>query len=336
MTTPPLSHHANLAASLDKVLDNDLVIDLKDSVAENTWKAYRSDLVDVEDWCRAKRRVWSTPETVAAYLRALEDAGAAYATIVRRKTAIAKLVEAQALLGDAAPEADPTKHPKVTVTLKAIRKRLGTDQDRATPLTGERLVQVLLSIDDATLAGRRDIAMLLIGWYGALRRSELAAMRQPHLDIDDHGIGIALPRSKSAQDHTVYVPILRQPASRWDPVAKLEEWLGDLDIRGHSSKTDGIWLHITKGDTFGNKLRPVSGDAINNIVSRRIRAAALPDASGFSAHSLRSGFVTEAKNRSIDEADIMKHTRHKSLATMRLYDRTSGWWNRNATSGLAL
>jgi hypothetical protein len=46
--------------------------------------------------------------------------------------------------------------------------------------------------------------------------------------------------------------------------------------------------------------------------------------------------VTEAKNRGIDDADIMKHTRHKNLATMRLYDRTSGWWNRNATSGLVL
>ncbi len=331
---PPLPHRADLASRLDELLDGDLLADLRASVADNTWRSYRSDLVDFEAWCRSTRRTWSTPETVAAYLRALE--GAAYATIVRRKTAIAKLVEAEALLSNDAAEADPTKHPKVTVTLKAIRKRLGTDQDRSTPLTAERLIQVLLAIDDTTLAGRRDIALLLIGWYGAFRRSELAGMHRQHLQLDDHGVGIALPRSKGAQDHTIYVPILRQPSSRWDPIAALENWLQALDIRATNKATDGIWLHITKGDSLANRPRPISGDAVNGIVTRRVLAAGLADANDYSAHSLRAGFVTEAKNRGIDEADIMKHSRHKSLATMRLYDRTSGWWNRNATAGLAL
>ena len=59
----------------------------------------------------------------------------------------------------------------------------------------------------------------------------------------------------------------------------------------------------------------------------------LENASGYSAHSLRAGFVTEAKNRGIDEADIMRHTRHKSVQIMRRYDRTSGLWIRNATTG---
>ena len=336
MTLTPLPRRGSLVSRLDELLDTDLIADLRDSVADNTWKAYRSDLVDFEAWCRSTRRTWTTPETVAAYLRALEDAGAAYATIVRRKTAIAKLVEAEALLSDGAAEVDPTRHPKVTVTLKAIRKRLGTDPDRSTPLTAERLIQVLLAIDASTMAGRRDIALLLVGWYGALRRSEASGMRREHLQLDDHGLAIALPRSKGAQDHTVYVPILRQPNSRWDPVRLLEDWLDALDSRGIGAASDGIWLHVTKGDTFGTAPRPISGDAINAIVTRRVLAAGLADASGYSAHSLRAGFVTEAKNRGIDEADIMKHSRHKSLATMRLYDRTSGWWNRNATAGLAL
>ncbi len=334
--TSSVARADGLALQLDQSLNSDLAADFRDSVAANTWKAYRADLTDYEDWCRAKRRRWSTPDTVAAYLRAMESAGAAYATIVRRKTAIAKLLEARALLAEGTGDIDPTKHPKVTVTLKAIRRRIGADQDRATPLTGERLVQVLRSIDGDTNAGRRDTAMLLVGWYGALRRSELAAMRSPHLDLDDHGLGLALPYSKTAQDHTVYVPILRQQGSRWCPIAALDDWLKNLDDRRISDTTDGVWLHITKGDTFGSRPRAISGDAVNNIVTRRVLAAGLPDASSYSAHSLRSGFVTEAKNRGIDEADIMKHTRHKSLVTMRLYDRTSGWWNRNATSGLAL
>ena len=80
----------------------------------------------------------------------------------------------------------------------------------------------------------------------------------------------------------------------------------------------------------------VTAAAINNMVQRRVSAAGLENASGYSAHSLRAGFVTEAKNRGIDEADIMRHTRHKSVQIMRRYDRTSGLWIRNATTGVSL
>ena len=95
------------------------------------------------------------------------------------------------------------------------------------------------------------------------------------------------------------------------------------------------WLHVTRGDTV-TRDAPITAAAINNVVQRRASAAGLEDASGYSAHSLRAGFVTEAKNRGIDEADIMRHTRHKSVQIMRRYDRTSGLWIRNATTGVSL
>jgi len=324
-----------LATRLESALVSDLATDFRESVAPNTWRAYSSDLTDFEDWCASKRRRWSKPETVAAYFRALEAAGASYSTIERRKTAIAKAVEAEALLGDGDIE-DPTKHPKTLVTLRAIRRRLGTDQRQAKPLTGERLIQVLLAIDQTSLAGQRDLALLLVGFFGAMRRSELAGMRLDHLEFDSHGVGIELPTSKTSQTGSVWVPIHRQPNSRWDPVGALERWLETVSSCEPAHLSDGVWLRVTKGDTFVRGSKPISADAINNIVCRRVLAAGLPEASAFSAHSLRSGFVTEAKNRGIDEADIMKHSRHKSLQQMRSYDRTSGWWNRNATASLSL
>ncbi len=336
---------------LQDTLDDDLAADFRDSVAANTWRAYRSDLVDYGQWSSSAGLHWSTPATVAAYLRALEDAGAAYATIERRKTAIAKLIEAEGL-HQAEPVEDPTKHPKVAVTLKAIRRRIGTDHDQAAALTADRLIQVLLAIDDATLTGRRDIALLLVGFYGGFRRSELAGMRRHHLDIDDNGVAIRLPSSKGSQDKSVWVPIHRQPTSRWDPLAALEDWLTAVDI--HTSSPGVVWPRLTKGDTVYGSGPPISGDAINNLVIRRATAAGLqpvprypdgeddqptaePDqrALSYSAHSLRAGFITEAKNRGVEEADIMKHTRHKSIRQMRSYDRGS-WWNRNATATMAL
>ena len=323
-------------ALLEIVLDEHLeaLADLQESVAENTWRSYSSDLKDFNDYCTNNDRAWSSPATIAGYLRFLGSNGAAYSTIERRQTAIAKLHEARCILLDDVDLDDPTKHPKVRTALKRLRRQLGTDQDRAEPLTGEKLIQVLHAIDTTTTTGLRDTALLLIGWYGAFRRSEIAGMRRHHLTIDDHGIGIALPRSKGAQDHTVFVPIMRNPGSRFDPLAALETWLDDLDRRLDAE--EGIWLRISRGDNLVIPTTPISGDAINNLVIRRVLAAGLADADTYSAHSLRSGFITEAKNRAIDEADIMKHTRHKSLAQMRLYDRTSGWWNRNATASMGL
>ena len=99
--------------------------------------------------------------------------------------------------------------------------------------------------------------------------------------------------------------------------------------------TEAVWLHVTRGDTV-TRDAPITAAAINNVVQRRVLAAGLENASGYSAYSLRAGFVTEAKNRGIDEADIMRHTRHKSVQIMRRYDRTSGLWIRNATTGVSL
>ena len=125
-----------------------------------------------------------------------------------------------------------------------------------------------------------------------------------------------------------------QPDSDWNPTARLEDWL-ELAARLRPTATEAVWLHVTRGDTV-TRDAPITAAAINNVVQRRTRSAGLENASGYSAHSLRAGFVTEAKNRGIDEADIMRHTRHKSVQIMRRYDRTSGLWIRNATTGVSL
>ena len=199
--------------ALRTTLGDDLVRDLEDSVAPNTWRAYRSDLADFATSVAYTSAEWRAPEVVAAYLRTLEDGGAAYATITRRLTSIHKLVAIAAFAAGDLDYEDPTKHPRVRVTLQAIRRRLSTDQDQANPLTSQRLLQVLLSIDTATVAGMRDVALLLVGWYGALRRSELAGLGRDHLSLEGEGLVLQLPRSKASPDHSVWVPIANQPDS---------------------------------------------------------------------------------------------------------------------------
>ena len=249
---------------LRTTLGNDLVRDLEDSVAPNTWRAYRSDLADFATAVAYTNAEWRAPEVVAAYLRTLEDSGAAYATITRRLTSIHKLVEVAAIAAGDLDYEDPTKHPRVGVTLQAIRRRLSTDQDQATPLTSQRLVQVLLSIDPATAAGIRDVAVLLVGWYGALRRSELAGLERHHLSVDRDGLILQLPQSKTSPDHSVWVPIANQPDSDWNPTTRLEDWL-EAAARLRPTATEAVWLHVTRGDTV-TRDAPITAAAINNMV----------------------------------------------------------------------
>lgn len=347
-----------LAPLVDELASGDRLRNVRDSVSVNTWKAYERDLADYQQWMISKRRrSWASPKTIVAYLEFLEDeAGAKYSTIARRLAAIHKLVEAEAHLTDGAVfddeiyVMDPTKDLRVTTALKAIRRRIrneGTARSKnkaAAAIDGSKLLQMLLSLDPDTNAGVRDKALLLIGWYGALRRSEIAGMRREHLTIDEHGVAIELVTSKADQTESVWVPIPRQPGRQWDPVAALEAWLqitnnhDDVDDVVVSADEEGhtpIWLGVRRGDNI--QTRPITDASINAIVTRRAQTAGLqaPNGQNFSAHSLRAGFVTEAKSRGLDDSDIMRHTRHKSLQMMLHYNQGT-WWNNNAAGNIFL
>ncbi len=331
--------------------------DFVDGLADNTFRSYEADLKDYFAWVADDGRRWSDPYVIADYLEALANVQAAYATIARRVTSIHKLTIAVALAKDEplTREDDPTKHPAVSLKLQALRKRLGTDQGSAEPLTGSRLLETLIAIEPDTVAGIRDRALLLIGFYGALRRSELAGMRRGHVvDDDADGLAISLPTSKASQTEMVWVPVAAHPRSSYDPVAALDTW---LDVAGAAQTAAGVgpefgspvWLPITKGDTITLPTQAMSAASINSMVQRRVINAGLfvppvkddeddtkKTVNPYSAHSLRSGFITEAKNRGIDEADIMAHTRHKSIRMMRHYDKRAGWWQRNPTTSIEL
>jgi len=172
------------------------------------------------------------------------------------------------------------------------------------------------------------------GWYGALRHSELAGIRLQHLDIDDHGVAISLARTKASQERTVWVSIARNSTSRWCPVTAIEQWISKLDDRLDDSLT--VWPWIPKDDTLRARNPPISGAAIDAIVSRRVtkqrpreRIELLGALAAFGVHH-------RSQNGGVDEADIMPHTRLKSLRIVRLYERTTGWWNRNPTTSMTL
>ena len=326
---PALKDDPDMRAALD---------DLVAAMAYNTRRAYISDLFDFHSWCTREHRPWNDHLAIAAYLRYLASHGTALTTTQRRVAAIHKLWELHITITGDQDQWDPTKHPIVKNAMKAIRKQTGTDRNEAPPLTAALLLETLLAIDTTTLAGQRDTALLLIGWSGALRRSELAGIHRDHLTFEPEGVIIALPNTKTV-DHTQHIAIAAHTTSRWCPVTHLTTWLNRLDTTPTTNPTNIVWARTTRAKGTGTIHQPpatISDTAIANIIKQRIRQAAIPNANNYSAHSLRAGFITEAKNRSVDEADIMKHTRHKSVAIMRGYDRKTGHWHRNPSTNLTI
>lgn len=295
---------------------------VRDSVAEATWSAYVSDLRDYE--CFVHGRDWSDPRVLADYIGVLGDVGAKFTTIERRVAAVGKLVELAAACGHL-EMSNPSTSPLVRTRLSVVRRNVRSDVECATPLIARLRDQVLASIDVATTAGLRDAALISLGWWGALRRSELAGLLRADVDISTDGVVLSLRSTKTAQSSSVKVKVPRREKSETCPVGLLEQWLYTTNEAARDVVSDlkrgDVWLRVQRHGAVYLPVSGLSGDAVARIIERRVRAAGLSDSKSFSAHSLRSGFITEAKGQDIDEATIMRHTRHKSVIIMRSYDR---------------
>jgi integrase len=193
---------------------------------------------------------------------------------------------------------------------------VGFTQARALELS--ELYRIVDSITDSPghdTAKRRDVALLLVGFGAALRRSELVAMHVSHVKRDGRGMLLDLPRSKTDQTgRGATVPILRSDDPRYCPVEAWQRWLA---VRG--SAPGRAWARILKSgrivEPFG--LTPASVGAI--LTSRALQAGV--DLDSLSAHSLRVGFITTAARAGVDERRIARVSRHRSSVILGGYIR---------------
>ena len=190
------------------------------SLAENTRRAYLSDLAHFEAWAGSFP---ATSEAIAAYLAA--HAGSlSIATLVRRLASISKAHRAQGL-------SNPTRSELVRTTLRGIKRTRGCTQQQAKPLLRNDLLLVLDAMGDS-LKDTRDRALLLIGFAAALRRSELVALDVADIEHVRRGIVLHLPRSKTDRDgqgHKLAIPYGR---TQWCPVVALGSWISASGIEG--------------------------------------------------------------------------------------------------------
>jgi integrase len=278
--------------------------------APSTLRAYASDLKNFEAWCarNAMTALPAKPEVVGAYLAAAGE-GYAMQTLRRRVAAIAR---ASGVTGHPLD----TKHPAIRETLRGIGRIHGSRGRRAAALTTAELKK-FSRVCEPGLAGERDRALLLMGFAAALRRSELVALDVERLTWLDNGVKLLLEKSKTDKDGEgaeVMVVFGRNEATC--PVRALRSWLEAAGI--------GFGPVFRKVNKAGRvESRRLSEDAVRQILLRRAALAGVKGslAEPVSPHGLRAGFVTMAYRNGVADEEIMGHTRHRSLTTMRSYVR---------------
>lgn len=347
---------------------------LEASQSPNTLRAYRTDWVAWAGWCSAEGRqaLPADPVDLAVYLAAAadarrEDGGFAFgpATLERKSAAIAAVHAANGLPA-------PTRADVVRLTLRGIRRTRRARPTRKRPVLLHTLGQLLEHLPDpgtgAEAARRRDTLLLLVGFAGALRRSELAGLRIDDVTVHtDHRTGeplllVRLPTSKTDPTgiHEQRVVLPRGQKPHTCPVCAYADWLrlrrvhaaeGDAAVRRHPPTDNTIHrCHAYSGTPLTGHDLPLfptvnrhggigatamSGRAVAELVKRYAARAGL-DPALFSGHSLRAGFATQAALGGAADREIMRQGRWTNPRTVHRYIRTADPLDDNAVTRLGL
>ncbi len=294
------------------------------SKSEATKKAYRADFKHFSEWCigHSLNPLPARPETVAFYITTLADQEFATSTIERRLVAIS---QAHKLTG----HQTPTTAQSVREVWKGIRREQGTAQISKRPLLTVELRRIIQQLTPHRLIDVRDAALLLIGFAGGLRRSELVGLDLGDIEERVRGLVLEIRRSKTDQEgegQKVGIPCGRNEETC--PVRRLQTWIQRAEI-----DSGPIFRLVLKGG--GIRPKRLSGRGVNLVVKKHVETIGLNPAK-YGAHSLRSGFATEAAKNGASEREIMRQTRHRSREVVRRYIKDGGIFRSNAAEKLGL
>lgn len=287
---------------------------IRASISDNTRKAYRSDLAHFTAWGGT---LPATPEQVARYLADHADT-LAPSSLARRVATLSKVHAANEW-------PTPCQSEVVRATMRGIKRVKGTAQDQAKPLLREDLFLVLDAMGN-TPRDHRDRALLLIGWTGGFRCSELIGLDHADIDKVREGLTLTLRRSKTdqtGQGRKIGIPLGR---TRHCPVAALTAWREVL-----ADDNGPLFRPVDRhGNIATDRIR---SDAVSTILRDRVRGAGIaPD--GYSGHSLRAGLATSAIKAGVPTYKVRAQTGHASDAMLSRYVRDAGMFDGNAAGAL--
>lgn len=284
----------------------------------NTQKAYASDYRQFLVFCdtQGATSAPATPEIVAQYLAYLADQGRKYATIQRHLASISKLHQ---LAGYPSPAT-----AMVTNVLEGIARLHATRQKQAPAFSVETLRAYVRSLDLTKPAGLRLRALLLLGFTGAFRRSELSALNIEDLVFTHEALKLRLHQSKSNQfGELEEKAVFYSPQALFCPVRAVQDWLAALAPR----TTGPLFVRLTRAGAL--RLTRLSDHRINVLVQEAFGPA-------YSAHSLRASFITQAVRNGQSNKAIKNQTKQKTDAMIERYARLNDVVDFNAAQHLGL
>jgi site-specific recombinase XerD len=293
------------------------------SKAANTWKAYQADLRDFATWCRGYglASLPATPETVAAYIAYLAP-HCKVSTIQRRLSAMSQQHAAAGF-------DSPTHSATVRLTMQGIRRTHAPQQTvRKVRPAVTSIIYKLVDPLGTSLIDQCDRALILLGFAGAFRRSELVQLRLADITETEDGLRVVLRQSKTDQEGEGFVKGI--PYGHEHKTCPVRAWQAWKEAAGI---TEGrAFRSLTRHSKLGTSL---SDRAVAEMMKRRAKAAGL-EYNDYSGHSLRAGLATAADQAGVSERVIAKQTGHKSLPVLRGYIREGSLFTENAAAKVGL
>ena len=309
-----------------KKLHEDTLNNLKSSKAINTLRAYKSDFKDFGSFCAKHgfNSMPSDPKIVSLYLTHLSSISKV-STLRRRLVSIGVVHKLKGHYLD-------TKHPIIIENLMGIKRKKGSMQIGKKPILINHLKQIINIIDKQKIdeiKKLRDRSLILVGFSGGFRRTELISIDHENIDFVEEGVKINLKRSKTDQFGEGLVKGLPYfNNKKYCPVTSLRNW-----IKLSKIKTGPIFRRFLKGSILSDQR--LTDQSVVLIIKEYLKLAGIEN-KNFAGHSLRSGFATVAAESGADERSIMAMTGHKTTQMVRRYIREANIFKNNALNKIKI
>jgi len=310
-----------------KALQEETLLNLQSSKANNTVRAYKSDFNDFELFCvqNGFKSLPSEPKIVSLYLTHLSTKDVKMSTLKRRLVSIGVIHKLKGHYLD-------TKHPLIIENIMGIKRRKGSIQKGKKPLLINSLKIIINVIDEQKMKEikkLRDRSILLIGFSGGFRRNELVSLDYEDLEFVEEGLKINLRKSKTDQFSEGAIKALPYfKNSQYCPVVSLRNWLDVAKIN-----SGALFRRFSKGSRLIEKR--LTDQTVALLIKEYLQSAGI-DNKNYSGHSLRSGFATSAAESGADERSIMTMTGHKSSEMVRRYIKEANLFKNNALNKIKI
>ena len=310
-----------------KALQEETLLNLKSSKANNTVRAYKSDFNDFGLFCAKNgfKSLPSEPKIVSLYLTYLSTKEAKMSTLKRRLVSIGVIHKLKGHYLD-------TKHPAIIENIMGIKRRKGSIQKSKKPILVNSLKLIINAIDQQNkeeIKKLRDRSIILIGFSGGFRRNEIVSLDYDDLDFVHEGLKINLKRSKTDQFGEGFTKALPYFDNlQYCPVASLKKWIEISKIT-----SGALFRRISKGSKLSeNRL---TNQTVALLIKKYLNLIGV-DSKNYSGHSLRSGFATSAAESGAEERSIMTMTGHKSTEMVRRYINDANLFKNNALNKIKI